>query len=82
MAFGIVAFTRAKSGAYTARKAIPKDVREEFANSGGVGKPKPPRSFQSAAMKTNVCFGKSGTDIEARLQAIGTGAVKREGDRA
>src|SRR5262252_8738868 len=30
MAFGMAALSRSKSGAYTARKSIPKDVQDEY----------------------------------------------------
>lgn len=71
MAFGIVQLTRAKSGAYTARKVIPKDVREDFARLYGIRWEA--KATFPAGLKLHEAKARHGewvADIETRIHAI------------
>jgi hypothetical protein len=74
MAFAMTALTRLPSGAYAARKGIPKDVQEEYARLYGVrweAKCTWPASLKPQVAKTK--YGEWIAEIETRISAIRAG---------
>src|SRR5262249_22990033 len=67
MAFGMAALSRSKSGAYTARKGIPKDVQEEYARQRWEAK----MTFAATLPWTEAArYGKWLAEIETRIDTI------------
>jgi integrase len=79
MAFAMAALTRSKSGTYTGRKGIPKDVQEEYALLYGPrweAKLTLPASLRWAEAKAR--YGEWLTEVETRIGAI---RAKQRGER-
>jgi hypothetical protein len=73
MPFGMAALNRSKSGAYTARKGIPKDVQDEYERLYGhrwEAKLTLPATLKPAEAKAR--YGEWLTDIETRIDTIRT----------
>jgi integrase len=74
MPFGMAALTRSKSGAYTARKVIPKDVQDEYEHLFGQRwevKLTLPATLTPAEAKAQ--YGEWLTEVETRIETIRAG---------
>jgi hypothetical protein len=79
MAFAMPALVRLKSGAYTARKAIPKDVQDEYALLYGQRwEAKLTLSAKLRWPEAKAQYGEWLTEIETRIDTI---RARRKGDR-
>src|SRR3974390_1073433 len=79
MAFVIAALKRARSGAYTARKGIPKDVQEEYARLYGMRwEAKLTLPAQLKHQEAKARHGEWVAEVEARIAAS---RAKRRGER-
>jgi hypothetical protein len=79
MPFGMAALNRSKSGAYTARKGIPKDVQEEYERLYGhrwEAKLTLPATLKPAEAKAR--YGEWLTEVETRIDTI---RARRNGNR-